>query len=66
MNLAVLAQNLAAARAARGYTLRYVAQQAGVSIPSICHYEKGKRIPPIDKLASIAELYGTTVDKLIN
>ena len=60
-----MAANLRAARIKHNYTLRYVAKQTGVSIPAICHYEKGKRVPPIDKLAHMASLYGTTVDKLI-
>lgn len=52
-------------REKNGYSQQELAKYCGVSQRSISAYEVGFREPPIDILAKIAIILGTTVDELI-
>lgn len=65
MNINRLAANLRAAREKKGFTLQYVADLIGVTPANICHYEKGKKTPPIKRLSAMAVIYGESVDSLL-
>lgn len=53
-------------RRGREFTQREIALRLGLSHEASYHkYESGKVIPPADKLAKLAELYGVSVDYLL-
>ncbi len=43
-------------RKSRGFTQKYLATMLNISLPSMNHYETGKRIPNADLLAKLAEI----------
>lgn len=47
------------------YSQKAVAISIGVATPTVSMYESGTKTPSLDKLARLADLYGTTVDYLI-
>ena len=52
------------ARKKAGYTLTQAAEKSYLSSGAIGHYEKGIRVPPIDRVATMANLYGVSIDWL--
>lgn len=44
------------ARKSKGFTQKYLAQQLDISLPTMNHYETGKRTPNSDLLAKLAKL----------
>lgn len=64
-NMDTLAANLRGERAKKRMSMEQVAKAIGVSSSTIKNWESGENIPLIDSIASLAELYGTTVDDLI-
>lgn len=52
-------------REKRGVRQSDVADVIGVSPVMIVNYEKGTKLPQVEKLKSIAEYFGVTVDYLI-
>ncbi|MGI6006615.1 MAG: helix-turn-helix transcriptional regulator [Ruminococcus sp.] len=65
MDLDLLAQNLRFFRKAYGYTQEQLAEVLNIQRQSYCNYENGRRTPSIEILADITELYGITLDMLI-
>lgn len=61
-----LGRRLRAARFAAGLTVREAAAAAGLpSHTQLVRYENGTAQPPLDRLASLAETYGTTPSALL-
>lgn len=44
-----------------GLTQQELADQTGLTIATICHYENAKRFPSVDRMAIICEAMGTTM-----
>ena len=53
-------------RIKHGYTLKQIGSMIGVSEASVSLYETGKREPSNDTLKFFADLYGVTVDYLLD
>lgn len=65
MNLQTAAR-LQELRKINGYSQEALAEKLGVSRQSISKWERAEASPEIDKLMALAEIYGTTVDDLLN
>lgn len=48
-----------------GLTQYQVAAALGIRQPAVVGWEKGKAFPSVTKLPKLAELYGCTVDELL-
>lgn len=53
------------ARAERGYTQEYVAEQIQVSRQTISNWENEKSFPDIVSVIQLSDLYGVSLDKLL-
>jgi HTH-type transcriptional regulator/antitoxin HipB len=60
-----LGQAVQDARAAKGLTQQELAGKAGCHLTAINHIERGRRMPRIELLFSIAEALDVTVDSLM-
>ncbi len=47
-------------RIRRGWTQEYVAQKCGVSMQTVCDWEKNRRKPSYDVLVKLENLFGLT------
>lgn len=65
MNRTLLAQRFKKMRLSSGMTQMQVAQKLGISNTALSQYESGKRMPSLEALRSLAELYGVTMDRLV-
>ena len=61
-----LGTRLKEARKTKGYTQQRVAKIIGISRPSISSYERNAVDPPLPILRSLADLYGVSVDYLLD
>lgn len=61
----LLGKRLALARKRRGLTQDEVAQQLGISRPTLIAVEKGQRVPGNEELVKLAELYGRSLHELL-
>ncbi|KUO55762.1 MAG: hypothetical protein APF78_10830 [Sphingomonadales bacterium BRH_c3] len=61
-----LGKKLEQTRKARGLTLAQVAEQLGVSKPTVWAWEKGKARPVDDRIPAIAEVLGLNPEELIS
>lgn len=59
------AQNLKAARVARGITQKQVAAMLGSNVPTISDYERGEVAPSFRNLARLSDILNVTIDSLI-
>ena len=59
-----LSNNLKIFRKQRGMTQQQVADYLNVTHTAYNYYEKGKRVPDLDNLIRLAELFGTSLDIL--
>ena len=48
-----------------GYTMKYIAQQVGVTESAISQYENGRRQPDLETASKIADLLFVSVDYLL-
>lgn len=53
------------ARSATGFTQREVGQETKIPISTIAKYETGKLEPDLEKLGTLADFYGVSVDWLL-
>lgn len=53
------------ARKKAGLSQADVAEELGVSSAAVCQWETGRTVPDARKLPKIAELFGCTVDELL-
>ena len=56
--------SIAAARVNAGYTQKEAASLANVSKKTLSSYEKGERLPKVDVLNTLCQLYGCTLDDI--
>lgn len=66
MNKIELGTRIREAREALGLKQAYVAKRLGVSDVSVCSWEHGKNCPSGDMIVSLANLFGLTVEFLVN
>lgn len=52
-------------REQRGMSQKYVALSLGVSAPTVSMWETGRKKPTLDNIISLADLFGVTVDYLL-
>lgn len=62
----MLNERLKNLRLAKGLTLQQVGDVFGISAASVASWEKGKNQPDSRKLSKIAEVFGSTVEFLLN
>lgn len=58
--------NLKSLRKTRRYTQEEVAERIGVSRQAVAKWENGETVPDINNCAALSELYGVTLDDLVN
>lgn len=46
-------------------TQAQVASETGLTAAAICTYENGERMPTLQSLSALADLYGVTLDYLV-
>lgn len=56
--------SIAAARVNAGYTQQEAAALANVSKKTLSSYEKGERLPKVDVLNTLCQIYGCTLDDI--
>ena len=61
-----LEEKLAQLRKEKGLSQMYVADEMGVSRQAISRWEVGAAMPSTDNLRKLAELYGVSIDVLLN
>lgn len=47
------------------FTQEYLAEQLKISQSTYANWEAGRRIPDVEKIAQIADIYETTIDLLL-
>ena len=62
----MLSDNLILLRNIRGYSQEEVAEKIGVSRQAYARWESGTTVPDVEKCRRLAEIYGTTIDSLVN
>ena len=62
----MLKENISMLRNVNGYSQEEVAEKVGVSRQAYAKWEKGETVPDVERCQKLAELYGTTIDSLIN
>lgn len=61
----VVALNLTAARAAKGWTQEELAVKSGMSRPQLANMETGRSATTVGNLVCLADALGVTVDELV-
>lgn len=61
-----ISRNLVELRKQNNYSRVAVANELNVSISTIARYEEGNRIPDIDMIIQICELFDVKIENLIN
>lgn len=59
-------ENISMLRSVNGYSQEEVAEKIGVSRQAYAKWEKGETVPDVDRCQKLAELYGVTIDSLVN
>lgn len=62
----MLKENISMLRSVNGYSQEEVAEIVGVSRQAYAKWEKGETVPDVDRCQKLAELYGVTIDSLVN
>ena len=62
----MLKDNISRLRYVNGYSQEKVAEKIGVSRQAYAKWEQGVTIPDVERCQKLAELYGVTIDSLIN
>lgn len=57
--------NLAVLRKARGWTQPQLAEQLGISLNALVHYERKATNPSADFIGKVAKLFNVSVDELL-
>lgn len=65
MSIIQLADNLHRLRTENNYTQEQIGEKLNISRQAYSNYETGKRIPDIDMLIRIADIYEVTLEQLI-
>jgi len=61
----MLKDNLTELRKLHGYSQEELADKIGISRQAYAKWENGATVPDIEKCASLAEVYGVTLDSLV-
>lgn len=61
----MLAENLAELRRQKKYSQEQVAEALDVSRQAVAKWESGKTVPDLNKCMALAELYGVSLDDLV-
>ena len=61
----MLKENLVMLRKMHGFSQEQIAEKIGISRQAYAKWESGATIPDVEKCGLLAEVYGTTVDSLI-
>ena len=62
----MLKENISMLRSVNGYSQEKVAEKIGVSRQAYAKWEKGETVPDVERCQKLAELYGVTIDSLVN
>ena len=62
----MISANLNTLRRQRGYSQEEVAEKIGVSRQAVAKWERGETVPDLDNTMALAELYGVSLDDLVN
>ena len=62
----MLKENISMLRSVNGYSQEEVAEKIGVSRQAYAKWEKGETVPDAERCQKLAELYGVTIDSLVN
>lgn len=62
----MLKENISMLRRVNGYSQEEVAEKIGVSRQAYAKWEKGETVPDVERCQKLAELYGVTIDSLVN
>lgn len=62
----MLKDNILMLRNVNGYSQEEVAEKIGISRQAYAKWEKGETIPDVERCQKLAELYGVTIDALLN
>ena len=62
----MLKENITMLRSINGFSQEEVAEKIGVSRQAYARWEKGDVVPDVERCQKLAELYGTTIDALLN
>lgn len=62
----MISRNLKTLRKISKYTQEEVADKIGVSRQAVAKWENGETVPDINNCLALAELYGVTLDDLVN
>lgn len=65
MALATIGSRLRYLRQKRGWTIKDVARYAQIPPATLTDWERDVSVPPADKLAELAKLYGVTMDFIV-
>ncbi len=57
--------NLREIRKAKGLTITEVAEKLDVQQPALSSWEMGQRMPPVEKIIRLADIYGVSTDYLL-
>ena len=62
----MLSENIIMLRSVNGYSQEEVAEKVGISRQAYAKWEKGETVPDVERCQKLAELYGTTIDSILN
>ena len=62
----MLKDNLIMLRNINGFSQEEIAEKVGISRQAYAKWEKGETVPDVNKCAKLAEVYGTTIDSILN
>lgn len=62
----MLRDNIIMLRNVKGYSQEEVAEKIGISRQAYAKWEKGESVPDVMRCQRLAELYGTSLDSLLN
>lgn len=62
----MLSKNLVMLRGRSGLSQEQLAEKLGISRQAYAKWERGDTVPDVEKCARLAELYGVTLDALVN
>ncbi len=62
----MLKENILMLRNVNGYSQEEVAEKIGISRQAYAKWEKGETVPDVERCRRLAELYGVTIDSLVN
>ena len=66
MTMINIAENLLHLRRDKGITQDVLAEFLGVSKASVSKWENGDYMPPIDVLMLLSEIYGVSINEILN